>query len=244
VDTASSISTIRRRARSTGLLYLLMTVVGAPALLFIPRFIVPGDATATMLRIADGAQSYRLLLLGDIVGSVLFAVLGWSFYALFEDVDRGLARLLLVLVLVSATLGLVDASLLSPPIMFLERSAWLVAIPKPQLDALALALLSIRSFEVRADELLWGLWLVPLGVLSIRSGFIPKLVGVAVLAAALGWVMLSVGQIAFPGSRALTDRIGNLLAQLELTMIAWLVIRGARRVAPREGNRLLMEPVA
>jgi biotin transporter BioY len=94
-----------------------MSVVGAPALLFIPKFIVAGDAAATAAKIAGGERVYRLLMLGALVGSILFAVLGWSLYHLFERVDRKQAMLLLVLVLVSATIGVIDVALLSPPLI-------------------------------------------------------------------------------------------------------------------------------
>lgn len=156
-------------------------------------------------------------------------MLGWSFYSLFERVSRTQARLLLVLVLLSAAIGTVDVVLLSAPLVLQCRAAWFGGISNTELDTLGLVFLQIRSFEVRADEMLWGLWPVPLGLLSIRSGFIPKPVGWAVLVAACGWVMQSVGYLVLPAYQPVTDRLGNMLAQLELIMIFWLIGKGALR---------------
>jgi hypothetical protein len=206
--------------------------MGAPALLYIPRFIVAGDAAATAAKIASGEQLYRLLMLGSLLGSILFAVLGWSLYFLFEHVDRKQAMLMLVLVLVSATIGVIDVALLSPPLILRSSTGFLSALTPAQLDGLSLAFLKIRGVELRADEALWGLWLVPFGMLVIRSGFIPKIIGVFLFIASAGYVAMSVVNIAFPAQAEAVDRVAGLLIQGELTAILWLLIMGARRVTP------------
>lgn len=225
-------SSLQSRARRAGVVYAVMSALGAPALLYLPRFIVSGDAAATARRIADGEQLYRLLMLGSLAGSILFIVLGWSLYHLFEQVDRKQAMLMLLFVLVSATLGIIDVALLSPPLVLRWRPSYLAAFSAPQLDALALGLLKIRSVELAANEALWGVWLVPLGMLIIKSRFIPKLIGALVLVASVGYVAMSVAFIAFPANVAAVDRVGMILIQGELSIILWLLIKGARRDVP------------
>jgi hypothetical protein len=228
-NTGTDMRSLQSRARRSGVIYAIMSVVGAPTLLFIPKFVVAGDAAATAQRIADGEQTYRLLMLGGLAGSILFAVLGWSLYYLFENVDRKQAMLMLLLVLVSATIGVIDVALLSPPLILHSRADFLSVFTPPQLDALALVFLKLRSVELRADEALWGLWLVPFGILVIKSGFIPKVVGVFLLIASVGYMAMSVVNIAFPAYAASVDRVAGLLIQGELTVILWLLIKGVRR---------------
>jgi len=222
-------SSLQSRARRAGIVYAVMSAVGAPALLFIPKFIVPGDAAATARNIAGGEQLYRLLMLGSLAGSILFVVLGWSLYHLFENVDRKQAMLMLLLVLVSATIGILDVALLSPPLIIQARAGFLSAFTPPQLDALALAFLKVRSVELRANEALWGFWLVPFGILVIKSGFIPRIIGLLLLVASVGYVAMSFAYIGFPAYVAAVDRVGMKLIQGELVVILWLLIKGARR---------------
>jgi len=222
-------TSLRHRARCAGVIYLVMSVLGAPTLLVLPKFIVAGDAAATAQRIAEGEPTYRLLVLGGLVGSILFAVLGWSLYHLFVGVDRKLATLLLALVLVSAAIGVLDAALLYAPLVLHDRAAALGAFAKPQLDALGLMVLSIRTAELRADIMLWGLWLVPFGLLVIRCDFIPSLIGILLLIAAVGYVAMSAAQIGFPAFVGIADRVGTILIQGELVVILWLLIMGARQ---------------
>jgi hypothetical protein len=228
---------LQSRARRAGVIYAVMSVVGAPTLLFLPQFVMAGDPAATARKIADGEQIYRLLMLGDLAGSILFVVLGWSLYYLFENVDRQQAMLMLLLVLVSATVGVIDVALLSPPLIIQTRAGFLSALTQPQLDALAFAFLKIRAVELSADEALWGLWLVPFGMLVIKSEFIPKVIGVLLLVASVGYLAMSAASIAFPAYAAGVNRIGGLLIQGELTAILWLLIKGARRdiAAPLAG---------
>ena len=83
--------------------------------------------------------------------------------------------------------------------------------------------------QLRANEALWGLWLVPFGILVIKSGLIPKVIGVFLLIASVGYMAMSVVNIAFPAYAASVDRVAGLLIQGELTVILWLLIKGARR---------------
>jgi len=229
-------TSIRSRARSAGLVYVVMSVVGAPTLIVLPKFIVPGDPSATAQRIAEGEQTYRLLMLGDLAGGILFIFLGWSLYLLFESVDRKQALLMLLLVLASATIGILDAALLSPPLILRARTDFLSAFTAPQLDALAMAFLRIRGVEVRANEALWGLWLVPFGILVIRSGFIPKIIGALLLIASVGYVAMSVTPIGFPAYADAVDGVAMVLIQGELAVILWLVIVGARVTEERAAS--------
>ena len=215
-------------ARIAGAIYLVMSLFAAPELLFIPNYVIAGDAAATAQRIADGADTYRLLMLGGLIGSILFIVLGWSLYYLFEEVDRKLAMLMLLLVVASSTLGIVDTGMLSPPLVLHARPEFLSAFTAPQLDALSLALLQIREYVLRANESLWGVWLIPFGILIVKSRFIPKIIGVLLLIASVGYIAMSFAAIAFPAQSAAVARVGSILIQCELSVILWLLIMGAR----------------
>jgi hypothetical protein len=86
-----------------------MSLPGVPALAYLPKsFVVSGDAAATAQRIASGETVYRLIVLGALVSMIFYVFLALKLYQLFEDVDRGQARLLVSFVMVSVALGLVD----------------------------------------------------------------------------------------------------------------------------------------
>ena len=98
-----------RTARSVGWFYLL-TMLPAPLnLVYLPsRFLVPGDAAATAQRITDAEMLYRLCALAGLWSSVMFIFVAFNLSALFRNVDRRQARLLVGLVLVSSAIGLAN----------------------------------------------------------------------------------------------------------------------------------------
>jgi hypothetical protein len=73
----------------------------------------------------------------------------------------------------------------------------------------------------------WGLWLLPLGILIIRSGFIPKLIGVLLIVGCIGWLIECVVALVLPQYRsAVFTWMQPLVAPGELSLIGWLLIKG------------------
>lgn len=216
----------RADARRTALFYLLMGLPGVPSLLYLPKaFVVSGDGAATAQRIADGMLTYRLIVLGALVSVIGFLLLAWSLYHLFEEVDREQARLLVIFVVVSATLGAVDVVCLLTPLALQSGSDYLGAFTKPQLDAMTLGAFHIRGALLSANESLWGLWLLPFGVLVIKSGFIPKVIGVLLILGCAAWLVLCVQAIAFPHAHVVGHIVFPLTAPGELSILLWLIFK-------------------
>ena len=203
-----------------------MGLPAVPALLYLPSaFIVAGDATATSQRITGGASLYRLIVLGDLVSAVGFLLLAWSLYHLFENVDRRQARLLVMFVVVSVALGLADVVVLSAPLLLQSGAGYLAVLGKAQLDSLTLGAFGVRNLLLGIAETFWGLWLLPFGILVIKSGFIPKVIGVLLIVGCLAWLTLSVTSIVAPHAHLVERLVFPLTAPGELSILAWLIVK-------------------
>jgi len=216
----------RADARRTALFYLLMGLPAVPSLMYLPNaFVVRGDGAATAQRIADGMLTYRLIVFGALVSVIGFLLLAWSLYHLFEDVDREQARLLVIFVVVSATLGALDVVCLLAPLALQSRADYLSAFTKPQLDAMTLGTFRIREAVVHTNQSLWGLWLLPFGVLVIKSGFIPKIIGALLILGCVAWLVLCAQAIVFPTARVVSQVVFPLTAPGELSILLWLIYK-------------------
>jgi hypothetical protein len=80
----------------------------------------------------------------------------------------------------------------------------------------------------------WGLWLLPFGILVFRSGFIPRILGVFLVIGCFGWLGISVTSLLFPAYARIANQF-TVLAIGEILIILWLVIMGAR-TTPLEGQ--------
>ena len=74
----------------------------------------------------------------------------------------------------------------------------------------------------------WGLWLFPFGVLTIRSGFFPRILGILQIAAGVGYVVSCVARVLFPEHARIVSQIMTPLYIGELPMVLWLLVMGAR----------------
>ena len=77
-------------------------------------------------------------------------------------------------------------------------------------------------------SIFWGLWLFPLGSLAIRSGFIPRILGVLLMAAGAGYLATASATLVLPHYAARVEQVASPLYFGELPFIVWLVIWGAR----------------
>jgi hypothetical protein len=216
--------------RVAGFWYLLLVLIGVPRLIVIPKMLfVPGDAAATVVNITAHEPLFRLGIAADLVSGVVLIFLVLAFYRLFEGVDRNLAVLVVIFggvmpALVNIVAVVSDAGAL----MIARGSDFLAPFDGPQRDALAMLFLRLRDQQNTAAETLWGVWLFPLGLLVIRSRFLPRFLGFWLLLAGVGWVALSFTGVLFPQYEDNVFLLTQPACIGEMALMLWLLIAGAR----------------
>ncbi len=221
---------VKTTARQAGILYLLILITAPIALIYFPGvFLVRGDAGATARNIADAALTYRLWILLGLVDQILFLFLVWTLYDLFKDVDKKLAMLMVMLVSVVIAFQLVNLLNLMAPLVLLSGASFLSVFTRPQLDAVAFAFLRLRGNGMNIATAFWGLWLFPFGVLAIKSRFFPRVLGVLLIVGCFAYVAVSFTSLVFPAQSQIVNQVAlPFYAVGELSMIIWLVVKGAR----------------
>ena len=220
----------KAKARFAGILYMLTSLTGAFNLLYVPAaFIVPGDATATARRITDAALTYRIVTLSGLVSSIIFIFLVLSLYNLFKDIDKTHAMLMVIFVSVSVAGSVVNLINQIAPLILLSGADFLSVFTKPQLDALALGFFRLNSHGNFLLEAFWGLWLFPLGVLVRKSGFIPRILGIFLIAACFAYLAVSFTSIVLPAHIHIVSLVTlPFMALGEGSFLIWLLVRGAK----------------
>ncbi len=225
--------TRQQTARLAGALYLAMGLPGGFAIVGIPSvFLVSGDATATASRIAASPMLYRFGVFADLMCGVFAVWLVMVLYDLFKDVDRNQARLMVGFVFGMVAIGLVNTVVMAAPLVLTSGAGYLSAFDKQQLDALTLGFVGLRSQGIRAATMYWGLWLLPLGILVYRSGFLPRLLGVLVIIAGCSYVIDSVAYYFTPDYARIVALISTLPQFAgEMGFTGWMLIKGVRTEA-------------
>lgn len=215
--------------RLAGLLYLLASIPGFFALLYVPsKIFVHGNATATANNIAAHEMLFRLGIAADLIGQALFIFVALALYYLLKGVNPRHALLMLTLILVAIPIAFVN-ELNSIAALVLARGAdFLSVFDKPQRDALARLFLDLRGGGFDVAGIFWGLWLFPLGLLVYRSGFLPRILGVLLMIACWAYLANSFTSLVLPRYEALVNRWISPLQLAEMVFMLWLLIKGAR----------------
>jgi len=222
-------SSTRNPGRVAGFLYLLL--LAAPLrLVYIPsKLIVTGNATATANNIAAHELLFRFGIVADLFTGVMALFLTLALYRLLKGVDQGLAVLMVILGSLMVTPIYFLNTLNDAAALLLVRGAdFLSVFEKPQRDALAMLFLRLQHHGVRVNEIFWGLWLIPFGILVFRSRFLPRILGVWLILNSLPYLATSVTGLLSPQYEATVWNIGFPLTLGELAIMLWLLIKGAK----------------
>ncbi|UCF20689.1 MAG: DUF4386 domain-containing protein [Gemmatimonadota bacterium] len=214
-------------AHKAGVIYFLFMIVAIVGEFLFPDLVVSGDAAATAQNITAAELTYRIGILLGFVTHIIFIILVVVLYRLFRDVDQSHALLMVLFVSVGVAVALGNLLTKFAPLTFLSGADYLSVFTKPQLDALALESLGFRSSGTAFPMVFWGLWLFPFGILVIKSGFLPRLLGVLLLVAGLAYVTSAVTSIVLPEYRLAVSRFMMPLYFGEVPIIFWLLIKGA-----------------
>ncbi len=220
----------KRTARIAGVLYLLFILTCAFAKIGRVLLIVPGDAAATAERIASSGWLYRFSFLSDVFSAVLFLVSAWMLYVLLKQTHKNLSLLFLVLMVGGVAVQCLNMLNQFAAVLLLSGADYLNAIPKAQLDSMALFFTDMHQNGFMIAQIFYGAWLLPLGYLVFKSRILPKFLGVLLMidfGSVMVWFLQSFllpgyGFLAYPGLAV------SFVAEFSLSL--WLMIKGVRDV--------------
>ncbi len=220
---------IKKAARIAGAIYLSMVITGPFSLIYVPsKLIVRGNAAATAENILAHETMFKLSILADLVGQVIFICLAIALYRLLCNVNKIWAGLMVALVLVSAAVGFFNTLNDIGALILFRGADFLAVFDKPQRDALGMLFIRLHTQGIFIDEMFWGLWLFPFGLLVYRSGFLPRFIGVWLMINCFGYVALSVTALFFPSYYEAAFKWAQPVLFGELAIMLWLLIKGAK----------------
>src|SRR5438270_3887801 len=219
---------LKKAARIAGYIYLSMIFTAPFSLIYVPsKLIVRGNAAATADNILAHETMFRLSIFGDLIGQVIFICLGIALYRLLSNVNKTWAALMVAFVLVSAAVGFLNTLNNIAALTLFRGADFLAVFDKPQRDALAYLFVRLHSQGISIDEIFWGIWLFPFGLLVFRSGFLPRWIGVWLMINCFGYVALSVTALFFPDYYEAAFLYLQPVLFGELAIMLYLLIRGA-----------------
>ncbi len=212
-----------------GFLITLAGVVLASVCGAAPGLIVPGDALATANKIAESVELFRVGIFGWLIAIIGDVVRAWAFYVFFKRVNKNIALLAAWWMLLhDAIFGFANTCLIMVSIL-LDGSGYFAGVSLETVHPLMMMLLEMHYYGFEIGLFFFSFHLLLLGYLALKSGCVPKILGVLVLIAGLGYLIDSAGLIILPNYPALLTRvlaIPNIVG--ELALVAWLAFKGGK----------------
>ena len=174
---------MQSHARIAGVLGILTLIAGGFGEAYVPSAIVtPGNAAATARAILTEESLFRWGFAGYLVEALCDAGLTVAFWVLVRPVHRTLAMGMVVFRIIS-TCGFAAAMMLwFGALSVLDGASRVATLPPEQQSALAYSLIEISGFGQALFSMFYGIANVIFGWLVHRSGYLPRVFGIGLMA--------------------------------------------------------------
>lgn len=224
--------TSNKDARRAGLLYLAFVITCIFAGVVRAKLIVLGDASITADLLRNSMWLLRISFIDDVVSAVLFLLAAWALYVLLKPVNKNLALLFLLLNAAGVAVQCLSLLCLFAPMLINGSADIQNAFNPDQRNALNLLFLNLHKSGFVIAQIFYGTWLLPLGYLVYKSGFLPKWLGILLMADCAGvliwffqfFLLPSVELLSYPGFAI------GFIAEFALSL--WLLFKGVKEPIP------------
>jgi len=208
-------------ARTAGVLYLLVGLLGGFSEYVRTTVTVPGDAQATAASIVQHATLFRIGVVTDLVDFTCFLGVGLILYSILKPVDSRVAMAMLVINAISVAMQALN--------MLNQVGALMVATNQTYGSGMSsLLFLELHRHGYLIAQIFFGGYMLPLGYLVYRSAMFPKALGIVLMVGCGGYLM---GVAATYLSSSLESSIaiyfGLIGGLAEVAFLLWLLIAGA-----------------
>jgi len=208
----------------------MLAVLGPFLLIYVPnQLVVAGSPSATASNIQTHETLLRLGIASDLVGGVLALAVALALYRLFEPVDRFQAWLIVIL-----------GGILPCAIYFCNSLNWFAALvlvhgdsiapafAGPQRDDLVMLFMRLHHYGIVVSLVFAGLWLLPIGSLVLKTGYVPKVIGWWLILAGISWLAQSIVPVVLPQYADVVSNVSFPFGLGEVAFLLWLLIMGAK----------------
>jgi hypothetical protein len=198
-------------------------------LVYVPgKLVVLNDATATANNIRASEWLLRLGIGIELWQATMFIFVVLALYRLFRAVSEPHALAMMILMLISIPIFLLSVVNEIAALLVVSGADFLSVFDPGQLNALAYIFMRLHNRTNLVAFIVGAFWFFPFGILVIRSGFIPRILGYLLFLAAFGYLPGGLAFLFWPDYGPAIDKVLGNLTICEVPIILWLLIWGAK----------------
>lgn len=224
-------------ARIAGSLYLIVAVLTIFAGLVNTRIVESGNAAATADNIDTSATLFRIGFVSELVGATAFLSTGMALYLLLKHVNQMAAAAMVTFVAVSVAIQSLSLLNQKAALTIVTGHDYEFAFGPTGSDQLIMLFADLQHEGYLIAQTYFGLWLLPLGYLVVKSGYFPKVLGVLLVIGCFGHLVDVFARFLAPDFGATISPFAMIPAAVaELSFIVWLLVKAVR--VPGPGTRV------
>jgi len=221
---------LKRTARITGLAYLGLAIFSLLSYLLIRnQLYVPDDATQTAANLIAHEGLARLGIVTDVAVVLTQTATAVSFWTLFRPVHPVAAGSIAAFGLVNAVILLIATAYSATALDVAQRA-----------DATStsnvLLLYDLNNTAFSLASLFFGLWLIPMGWLARRSGYMPRPLGWILIGGGAGYILSVFVAALFPDASGVVTALTVPATIGEFWMVGYLLIKGVADRSTADGR--------
>lgn len=215
----------KKMVMTAGLLYLGVILFGMFAQMIRMELMVSGDPAGTVDKIIASDGMLQVAFASDVLTYTCFILLGLTCYIIFKKINKQIAMVMLIFVLISGSFAFVNMLNVLDAIQLVSGA---VPLTGAEMDMVLTHLNAHEDGGYLAQIIGYGPWLIPLGYLGYRSDFVPKVIGAILMVGGAGltaqgfqyFLWPSLGDLFLPG--IVLSIIG------EFAVCGWFLYRGSK----------------
>jgi hypothetical protein len=225
---------MKRYARVAGVLMIVSMIAGGFGEAYAPsKLIVSGDPAMTARNVVDHDWIFRLGFATYLIEALCDVALALIFYVLLKPVSDGVAMLAAFFGLIAtATFGAAELFYFVPPVL-LKNAAAMQGFSPQQLQSLTMLSLRIYGLGGMVFTAFYGAAWICRGYLMVRSTYIPKVLGILMMAGGAGFVLRNFLLVLAPAFAS--PALLFLMAPGGLAFAVWLLVSPVERVSSARG---------
>ena len=213
-------------ARAAGLFYLVYVITSIIANLF-GKFVFV-EAPVTVNHIITHAFQFRIGFVINLFSVVFFVAAAWALYVLLKPVNKDLALLFLLFNVAGFAVWLFSSLCLFASLVILSGAVSITAFQADQLQALAVFFVNLYKSGVYIAQVPYGVWLFPLGYLVLKSGFLPKILGMLLIADGICQFIYVCQRLILPDLAVIAYPCLVISFIAEVSLALWLSIKAVK----------------
>jgi hypothetical protein len=233
----------RLTGRMAGAIYLLYIATTTLAT-YLRSTLLTGNASSTTHNILAHPEVLRFAFVVDLTSAVLFFFAAWALFALLREVNENFALLFLLLNLGGVIVQSVNALNLFAALQVLNDPNYVSSFSAAQLQAIAMNDINLYNNGFMIAQVFFGVWVLPLGYLVYKSGFLPRVLGILLMVDALAILFWFSQYFLLPSYPLLSYPALAVSFIAEFGLALWLLLMSVKtRIPERISGNGIDQPI-